>query len=165
MELGVITSMRRNVSGFTFLELLCCLLLLSFLLVKGLASNFSLIHRNQLQMLKDEVGMAIRYARNKALLCEKNLVLTPLTQNQDWSKGMILFIDNPHHRYQEGDLIIYKWEWKQFGLFIQWHGFQSNHYIIFSRSLKHAGSNGRFVIMNKQGESKQLVINRIGRVM
>lgn len=155
----------RRVLGFTFLELLCCFLILCLLLVKGFPSSFFLVHRNQLQVLKDEISTAIRYARSQALLSEKALVLAPLPQTQDWSKGMILFIDNPDHRYQKGDPIVHQWEWKYPGLSIRWEGFQSNHYIIFSNHLRHASSNGRFMIMNKQGESKQLIINRIGRVL
>lgn len=156
--------LSKKCLGFSFLELLCCLILLGILLVASFPFSGSLLPRNQLEVLSNDVSNILRYARNKALFQEKNLVLSPLPYTSDWSKGMILFVDNETHRYRPKDIIIQRWDWNYPNISITWHGFQSEHYIIFPKDLKRAGMNGRFILSNNQGR-KELVINRIGRII
>lgn len=150
--------------GITLLELLCCLLLVSILFFLSLPSSTELANQNKLTVIEKEIVAAIRYARNIALLNHTRLALTPLNDSDDWSKGMLLFVDNKNHHYQPGDKILHRWQWHMQGVQISWSGFQSNEYLLFASDLKHAATSGHFTLLTQHTEPIKLVVNRLGRV-
>ncbi|WP_165483390.1 GspH/FimT family pseudopilin [Legionella jamestowniensis] len=127
-------------------------------------SYFTIIQQNQLKVIEDEISDAIRYARKMALLHGVRLALTPLADSDDWSKGMILFIDNEQHKYQSDDKLLHQWQWQKPGLQIKWRGFLSNSYLLFSSNLKHAATSGHFDLLTADTKHTKLIINRFGRV-
>ncbi|WED44644.1 GspH/FimT family protein [Legionella cardiaca] len=150
--------------GFTLIELLCCLLLLSLLFFISLPISLTMLHQNQLEIMEDEICTAIRYARKMALLYDVRLALTPLAEAGDWSRGMILFVDNKKHKYQPGSQVLHQWQWHQPGLQVSWNGFQSNSYLLFSNNLKHAATSGHFNLLTAESKHVKLIVNRFGRI-
>lgn len=164
MRLNGLTSSKKPKSkGFTLLELLCCILLVSLLFLQSLPSINRTLNKNQLEMAEDEINHAIAYARKMALIVNVPLALTPLPDSTDWSKGMVLFIDNKLHRCQSGDKLLHQWQWNFSTVQIQWKGFESTQYILFANDLLHAATSGHFDLYSTYGESKRLVLNRLGR--
>ncbi len=92
------------------------------------------------------------------------LILTPLPDNSDWSKGMILFVDNKNHKFGKKDQCIHQWLWSYQKVKINWQGFRSNHYLVFSSELRHAAANGRFELIDQSGNSVTIRLNRFGRL-
>lgn len=127
-------------------------------------SGLTLYQNNQLQVIENEIIMAIKFARNSALLEGVPLTLTPLPHSTDWSEGMILFTDNKAHQYKEPDQIIHQWRWKYKTVKVGWKGFLSTHYLIFSPQLDHSATSGHFIIQTDNTHVAQLVVNRFGRV-
>ncbi|MDI9819889.1 MULTISPECIES: GspH/FimT family protein [unclassified Legionella] len=152
----------RNIRGITLLELLIYLGLSGFILFMCLPSWSPFLHKNQLNLVVDELNSAIHYARNMALVSESALLLAPLP-HKDWSEGMILFVDNPKHQYESGDKLLYQWQWTHPGVQLSWKGFQSNDYLLFSNDLNHAALSGHFDIVSEFAHVK-LVVNRFGRI-
>ncbi|WP_242601677.1 GspH/FimT family pseudopilin [Legionella lansingensis] len=150
--------------GLTFFELICCLIVLGLLFLISLPSGVFLLTRNQLETVENEITMAIHYARDMALLHGSRLALAPLSGTEDWSYGMILFVDNKNHKYQPGDQVIHQWQWHHPRLRVRWRGFQSNAYLLFSSDLKHAATTGHFALLTAQSKQVKLVVNRFGRV-
>ncbi|KTD36209.1 Tfp type 4 fimbrial pilin related signal peptide protein domain protein [Legionella nautarum] len=155
--------MIRNY-GLTLIELLAGLMIIGIVFALCIPLGFSLYGKNQLKLLENEIGIAIRFARNMALLKHVPLVLTPLPSSDNWSDGMILFIDNKNHQYAETDEIIHQWNWQKLKVQVSWVGFRSNNYLLFSSTLSHSASNGHFILRNNEGNTVKLVINRLGRV-
>jgi prepilin-type N-terminal cleavage/methylation domain-containing protein len=151
--------------GLTLLELLVGLLILTILLWLCLPLGIAIMQRNQLQIMENEITMAVSYARNMALVYKLPLTLTPLANSTDWSSGMILFIDNKNHQYTKEDKLIHQWQWFHHGIQVIWQGFRSPHYLIFSSELQHAATSGHFAIKVEHGGSAKLVLNRFGRVV
>ncbi|ASQ45719.1 GspH/FimT family protein [Legionella clemsonensis] len=154
----------KTIGGMTLLELVCCLLLICVLFFTTVPAQFSLMQHNQLKVMEDEISNAIRYARKMALLHGVPLALTPLQSSNDWSKGMILFIDNKQHQYRSGDKLLHQWQWQKPGLQISWKGFLSNSYLLFSNNLKHAATSGHFDLFTADSKHVKLIVNRFGRV-
>lgn len=127
-------------------------------------SNRSLFQQNQLKVIENEISNAIRYARKMSLLYDVRLALTPLADSKDWSKGMILFIDNKRHTYQIGDKLLHQWQWNHQDLHVIWKGFLSNSYLLFSSNLKNAATSGHFDLFTTTSQHKKLIINRFGRI-
>jgi prepilin-type N-terminal cleavage/methylation domain-containing protein len=150
--------------GLTLIELLAGLMIISIMFAFCIPLGLSLYGKTQLKQLENELGIAIRFARNMALLKHLPLVLTPLPNSNNWSDGMILFVDNKNHQYTEADQIIHQWNWQKLKVQLSWFGFRSNNYLIFSSTLNHSTANGHFILRNNEGDSLKLVINRLGRV-
>lgn len=155
--------MVKPSAGFTLLELLLCLSLLGIIAFFSLPYTPSLYKQNQLQTVTAEIKSAIHTAKMQALVVGKTLALTPLPDADDWSEGMLLFVDNAKHQYTPHVKPLYEWHWKSAGTHVSWHGFQSKDYLLFATDLRSSTTNGYFVIKNAQQQAK-LIINRVGRV-
>jgi prepilin-type N-terminal cleavage/methylation domain-containing protein len=149
--------------GFTLLELLVCLAILCALFFCLPLESYFYQH-NQIDTMSEEIKSTIRYARNIALLKGVPLTLNPLPGRNDWSDGMILFVDNLQHQYTDDDELIYQWEWHRQGIQVEWKGFRSTHYLTFSTLLDKATCNGTFHIFGNHVEQKKLIVNRLGHI-
>lgn len=150
-------------SGFSLIELLIGLVILSILLIFVVPFGFSIYKKNQLELLEADMSTGIRYSRNIALLYELPLALTPLPGAKDFSCGMILFIDNKNHQIGDDDKLIHLWRWQCKNVNINWVGFQANNYLLFAANLKNSSTSGHFEI-NVGGLNSKLVVNRYGRI-
>lgn len=151
-------------SGLTLIELLVVAVLLSILSFFCFP-HWQIIHqKNQLQILQDEIGNAVRFARTHSILRGETLILTPLPDTSDWSSGMLLWVDNPTHQYVLGSTLIHQWRWKNSGFHVTWHGFQSSRYLLFSADVKKAASSGHFLIAKNSQQPVKLTVNRLGRI-
>ena len=158
------TMFKKTSFGFTLIELLASLLLLGviFFLSFGLAP--SLHHKNQLQIMVDELKGAINTAKLQSLITGDALALTHLPDSDNWADGLLLFIDNNKHQYTSGEVLFHEWHWKSLGFHIEWHGFQSKEYLIFSSDIWKSTINGYFEIVTPMNQKVVLVVNRLGRV-
>lgn len=158
------TNTRASLAqGFTLLELLICLALTATLLMFSTSITSKLYQKNQIQVIQDNIQGAIRFAKTHALTTGKNMLLTPLMNSNDWSKGMLLFVDNDKHHYTPTTQIIHEWHWQYPAIQVSWTGFQSNQYLLFSADANQNAANGHFLIKNKTHKMIKIVINRMAR--
>lgn len=152
--------------AYTLIETLLCLGLISILLCFSLPHLSSLHQKNQMEVIQDDLKSAIRFAKTEALINDSNLILTPMQDTNDWSHGMLLFIDNTKHHYTQDDTLLREWHWHTPNVQVAWHGFQSSEYLLFSADASRNAMNGRFVIStnDKSKPTVKLVVNRLGRV-
>lgn len=153
----------RRIKGFTLIELLTCLAIAAGVLFFSVVLTKSIYNKNHFQRVTNEVKNIIQFAKLQALIQGKNLALTPLKNSQDWSKGMLLFVDNKLHRYTGSATLIQAWHWPTSATKITWQGFQGSHYLLFSADIRHSAING-FFLLNNETQSHKLVINRLGRI-
>lgn len=146
----------RPIKGFTLIELITGLVIVSLLGGLGFAWMSTVTQKNQLQAQADALKNAIRYARAQAYLMGRACALKPLpAANGNWSKGMGLF---------EGEKVIYTWHWPKSSLDIQWIGFHGQQYVLFASNFRHASASGHFEITDAYQHRATVVINRLGRV-
>lgn len=155
----------HKLHGLTLIELLISMALIVFLCFLCVPSGAMLYQRNQLQVREREIITALHYARNSALLLGVRLALTPLPDSNDWSQGMILFVDNKNHQFHTGSELLQQWHWPQSRIKLGWHGFHSKDYLLFSSELKQMVTSGHFLLQNPHSEPIKLVVNRFGRVL
>ncbi|RMX18349.1 hypothetical protein EAS68_08355 [Legionella jordanis] len=154
--------MLRKSIGFSLIELVFVMLLMSLFCFMAFPVWHSLFKKNQLEAIEHEITLAIEHAKRLALLHDQHLILRGIAD--DWSQGMILFPDTKDHKYHQGSKILHKWQWHYPGMQISWKGFQSNSYILFVNDLKKATTSGHFKLLTPQSTSIKLVVNRFGRV-
>lgn len=155
--------MKRN-NGLTLIELLIYLSVLCVLLLLSIPLSSDFYQKKHADRVGDDIKSAIRYSRNMAFKNNVPLALNPLSESGDWSKGMVLFIDNPLHRYTDKDKIVHQWQWNYPGVQVAWRGFRSNQYVIFSPVLRQSTANGQFTIVTNKPYQKDLIVNRLGHV-
>ena len=155
---------HQNEQGFSLIELLTALIIFGILCAYTMSFLPSLQQKNQLQVTADEITQAIHYAKIQALSNGRSVTLAPRSENEDWSVGMQLFVDNKTHRYTPKTTLIREWYWRGAAVRVRWHGFESSHYLRFSSDLMSRGCNGYFIIEDNRSNQIKLVVNRLGRV-
>ena len=162
----VISRRRGNPDGFSFIELVTVLSILGLLCLFGISYIASWYRSNQLQKTADEIKHAIHFAKIKARTMGHTVILKPLSENNDWSLGMRLFVDNKTHEYRSNSVLLAEWHWYNPRIQVSWKGFESTAYLRFSRSLVDRAVNGHFTIYSStQKHQIQLVVNRLARVV
>lgn len=150
--------------GVTLIELLIYLAIVSSLLIMSVIFGQNFFQRNQIDVLVSEINNAIHYAKNMAMIHGVPIALNPVDSQQDWAKGMVLFIDNKAHHYTEKDTPLYQWQWKNQGIRVTWEGFRSKEYLVFASNLNQAACNGSFHLMIGQKDVGEIILNRFGHV-
>lgn len=151
-------------NGFSLIELLISLSLLSIILCICLPSVPALSKKNQLQVASNDIKSAIHFSKFQALATGNNLLLIPLPGENDWAKGMLLMVDNAQHAYNSEAKKIHEWHWNHLGTQVTWRGFQSMNYLLFKSDISTSAVNGYFIIQNVSQKKIKLVVNRLGRV-
>ena len=151
-------------AGFTLIELLICSAVLCILLVLSVPLSLDLYQKNRAEIIAGEIENAVRFARNLAFKNDAPMTLNPLSDSSDWSRGMVLFVDNPQHHFTAHDKIVHQWQWNYSGVRVTWKGFRSSHYITFSPILRQSTANGQFNIATSRQYQKQIIVNRLGSV-
>jgi len=154
---------RSGERGFTLMELLLCLCLISIIGFFSLTYLPPLYKKNHVEAISADIKTAIHAAKLQALVMGKTLVLTRLPDTKDWSRGMLLFEDNANHQFTPDIKPLYQWHWKSTGTHVSWHGFRSSEYLLFATDLNSCVTNGFFTIQNN-GQLVKLIVNRVGRV-
>ena len=150
---------REN--GFTLIELICTLVVLSLLALIGMATCTDLIRRNDQQVLFDDLNTAISYAKMQAIHLNKPLYLFPLKQDANWAKGIMLKQLNQHTQKFE---LIHQWQWHHSQWLVSWSGANGGDFMIVAHNPSRAMSNGSFDLYNIGSKTHlYLKINRLGR--
>lgn len=145
----------HRISGFTFIELLVCLIIAAFIFFGGMSLRQSL-QKNRVETVSRSLQNALHFSRNLALARGETLILRPISNRNNWSEGMMLFSDKT---------VLQEWHWNSPDINIQWQGFASSNYVVFSPDPAHASSSGSFHIFDQQGVKKIIItINRIGHI-
>ena len=147
--------------GYTLIELIITVTLLMGLLLSAEPIQRQFIVRNHVVIIEDKLQHALHYARNKALNEHRTLALAPL---HDWSSGMVLFVDNNAHKPRKNDNILQQWQFKPALVQVQWKGFRSDAYILFSPKLANSTASGSFYLSTEGITKKRLIVNRLGHI-
>lgn len=150
--------------GFSLIEILTVLAILGILCCLCVPSLSFLYKKNQLDVMADDIKQAIHFAKIEALANHHTLVFTPLSESDDWSKGMRLFVDNKAHRATPKTTLLREWHWGAGLNPVVWHGFESRRYLRISPFLVERGANGYFLLQRDSHQQIKLVLNRLARV-
>ena len=154
----------RSGLGFSLIEVLTVLVIFGILCAYSMSHMTFLLNKNELTVIADEIKQALHFAKIEALTHAHTLTLAPLSDSSDWSRGMVLFVDNKTHQMTPETTPLREWRWRQSTLHVSWHGFESTHYLRFSPTLLERGANGYFILKDGERARVKLVVNRLARV-
>ncbi len=150
----------KTTQGLTLIELLLTIAILGLILWFSLPLSSSFYQKIQLQVIENEIKSAIRFAKTQALISGYPILLRTI----DGSKGLTVCVDNMKHQCAPDDSTLQEWHWSYDGIDVDWSGFQSKQYLIFSADESKNAVNGYFSIKYKGRLVTKITLNRLGRV-
>ena len=157
--------------GFTALELLLVILVLSILVAVGLPSFKSLSSSTQVRTAKNALIVGLQRARAEAVSTGRNVVLCPSSdqhhcrRDSDWSDGWLLYRDdNRNGRFDPVEKLLLSQELDARRIGIRSNG--GRRQITYRNLGESAGANASFVICSRSDphHGGQVIIANSGRV-
>lgn len=156
-------------NGFTLVELLACLAILTLLLILA-APSFKMLWRgNQADVYIETLQRAIAMARSTAISTKKIVSLCPYEKSScgdNWENGLMIFVDsNNDGKLDEEDTLKEVLNFSPSNSTITWRASGGKNYLRYSPTGM-ARQFGRFHICDKDGDmnlARSLVVNRQGR--
>ena len=94
-----------KIRGFTLLELMVALAVLSLLLALGAPAFGSLLDDQRMNSSAASLLHSVHYARTEAVRRNRHITLTPV--DGDWNNGWLIFIDRNHDGlYDPGEVLL-----------------------------------------------------------
>ena len=160
--------------GFTLLELLMVLAILSLLLTVSIPSLRQTLERHRGNAILRQLASSIAFARNSAIKSGLWVTLCPsqeglqCDQPGDWLDGYIVFLDPERNRRMEKDdqLLLRVSQDIPDGS-LSWRAFQNKPYLQFTPLGLIAGQSGSFTWCpadHNPALAGQLIINNVGRL-
>lgn len=152
---------KQNMVGFTLVELLIVLAIVSILASIAIVPFSSLLEQTRAHMIMHQLAHDIADARHRALVDQVDVMLCPRSANNtcglgaDWSKGWLMF-RSPNHVFKIVKLSIKPNQ-------MTFHGFGQHHALEFRSNTLFGVSNGSFTFRLSNGEVIQLIISKTGR--
>ncbi|MBL7480138.1 GspH/FimT family pseudopilin [Legionella bononiensis] len=151
-----------KISGFTLIELVIVLVLITGLTLLSVSSSTQLISKNEKQTLIDDIRSIVQYARIQSVSQGHTVYLVPLDPAFNWSKGVALTRFNKKLTQDE---VLHQWQWSYHHWTVNWSGVNSTNNIAFAHDAAHGISNGTFTLSNiRTREKVEIIVNRLGRV-
>ena len=152
----------KKPQGFTLMELLITMVLISILSTLSIASSTYFIEKNEQQRIIDELRTSIQFAKIQAVQLGNPVYLEPLDSNLNWSKG--ISISTMNKKTHQLDVFNQR-QWHHPRWNLSWSGTSSPNRIMLSNNPASAISNGTFHLINIRTQHRvDIVLNRLGRV-
>lgn len=158
-------------SGFTLIEAMLSLGIISILMGSVIPSMSSLIERNQATTNINWIIGAVSFTRHAAVVHRVTMTLcAPKSTDQcggNWHEGLVVFSDrNKNARIDEADRIIARIQPLSRSGSIKWRAFRNRQYLQMTPMGYTNYQNGNFIYCPENGNRKfarQIVINLQGR--
>lgn len=165
--------MKASAAGFTLVELLITIAIISILSVQASGLFRELQMRMQTRASVSAITNSLSLARTSALTRQMNVTLcgssTATTCDNQWSNGILVMIDADGNGQpdREVDILGFYQTGTTTAARISWKGFGSGNRVTFGRRGQTSFSNGSFTYCPASQDARyarQVVINRGGRV-
>ncbi|MBS0358603.1 MAG: GspH/FimT family pseudopilin [Proteobacteria bacterium] len=158
--------------GFTLIEMLLVLAIISVILTLSLMSGFNLIERNRMTKEMDQIILAINFAKSAAVQYGTSVTLCKSVDKKTcsgrWKDGQIVFLDpSIHGKVQSSENILRTFPALNDQSQLEWRGFYSNDFISFDPSGIQKLSAGSFKYSPSHETTEfahKIILNRMGRI-
>ncbi len=163
-----------DAKGFTLLNLIFTLLIISVLLGIAFPSFSTIYDKNLLASTNSRLAHTIRLARIESITHKKYVVVCATTDaiqcTTDWSQGYMAFVDADNNGVvSNGDTLLTREHKLQKNLSIRWRSFSGQRPIVFIPLGVTQSHNGTFVVCVQRNTAQQplvkaLIMARTGRL-
>ena len=164
--------MNDKIKGFTLIELMAVIAIVSILFGIGIPSMQRLITKSEVASRVNQMVGLLNYSRVYSVSNNVVVTLCPSANGQtcskDWSQGQMVFTDiNKNHVKDEEDIILRVAPQLPENHVMTWRAFQNKKYLQYSPTGFTRYQNGTFrycVTGEKLSYNRALIINISGRV-
>ncbi len=161
----------QNQPGFTMLELLICLLVVSVLGAVALPGLQDLTEQQRGDSIMNRLASAIALGRSTAITTGEVVTLCRSKDGKQcsgqWQEGVLLFTDsNADRNINQNDSVIRYFTFPEAEGGLTWQAFQNRQYLQFTGAGHTRNQNGSFTYCatNKKPElTRQLIVSRTAR--
>ncbi len=157
--------------GFTVMELMITLAVLSVLVLVAVPNMTRLIESNRMMTAKNALIGSLQQARADAAVTTRNTVLCPSENGRqclttgDWSRGWLLYRDDNHNgRFDPVESLLLEHQMEFSNLTV--HTSDGRRKVTYRNQGRADGANVRFIFCDARGEDSagQVVIANSGRI-
>lgn len=175
MDIEAVSVARRTISpscGYTLIELLGTITILSIVLALAIPSFSRLIQANRLSTAFNTLSSSLAYARAESIKRRQPIVVckgtpgTACNHSRTWQQGWIVFSDlNGDKQWNDDEPLLWTEAALPDTLTLSWNGFPTRNYTIFYPNGT-ASSNGTFIFCDARGSvaAKALILSKTGRI-
>ncbi|WNC73343.1 GspH/FimT family pseudopilin [Thalassotalea psychrophila] len=164
--------LHRKKNGFSLIELMVTIAIMSSLFTIGMPSYNDLIQRYHIKTEVDKWLLVLNHARQAAITSGNIITLCPsgngFSCGKYWHEGAILFIDNNRdHRKDNNEVILEVVEASNKQQVLTWRAFQNRNYIQFQQNGFTWNQNGTLRVCSDDPSLKYnraLIVTRSGRI-
>ncbi|MEO0444020.1 MAG: GspH/FimT family pseudopilin [Pseudomonadota bacterium] len=158
-------------NGFTLLNLLTAIVIISLLVSTGMPAMSGFIANNQANSVYQRLFSLVQYTRLEAVSYRSQVILCPSHNRQhcinDWNQELMIFVDSNDDEVRNGDEKILRID-SPIGKHaeLKWKPSGSKRYIRFNQSGETRNQNGRLTYCLHRGEqtfARQIIMYRSGR--
>lgn len=169
---GIFISVSQKYTGFTLLEILIILSIVSIVSGFGLPSINNVLTANKISQQVNQLVGTLAYSRSEAIKRQQRITLCQSIDNikcdksGDWSHGWILFIDTNRNRVVDEDEKLLHENKPMSQLHINFNGSGGRDGYVVYKSDGSAFPNGSFIICHpgNKDAAKALIIKHNGRL-
>lgn len=164
--------LHYKISGFSLIELMITIAIMSSLFTIGMPSYHDLIKRYHVKVEVDKWQLALNHARQAAITSGNIITLCPSSNGfscgKNWHDGAILFVDkNRDHHKDSDEVILEVVEQTNNQQVLTWRAFQNRNYIQFQQNGFTWNQNGTLRVCSADASLKYnraLIVTRSGRI-
>ncbi len=162
-----------NVKGFTLIESLMVLAMITIIFGLALPSFHAFFARHQSRIVVNEIAGNFNFARLSAVTTGSTVTVCPRSNNdkecgKDWTKGTMSFTDkNTNGVLDEMEMVLRVTKVLPKNSAAKWVSFGSNNYIRFRNDGTTVNQNGSFTYCPPDKDpayANQIIVNRSGRL-
>lgn len=156
--------------GFSLIDLLIVLSIISITLGIGIPSFDHLLKQNQSRTTMRQLATVLNYARTLAVSSTEVVTICPWQNNscgKDWQKGLLIFIDKNNNGKRDHSENVDRVELTDLSGDLRWRAFGSKRYLKYRPSGSAFQQNGSFTYCPENLDPRyahQLIINNSGRI-
>jgi len=164
--------MKQRPLGFTLLDLLTGLAILSILIGAAIPGLNTFVANNKANAAYQQLFTLLQYARSESVFYRQQVVICPTINDQDcdkdWKNELILFVDeNRNKKYDDSDILLQRYEETENNSQRIVTAFGSTRYLSFNYDGSSGSQNGRLtycLASGKQTYARQMIISKTGRI-
>lgn len=162
--------MYNNCFGFTLIEFITVSAIIAILVSLGLPAYHRHMAAQEARTIPHILTIHIQKAKSEAVMYRHNVIICPSHDTQtcsdDWSNGLIMFLDQNRNRERDLDeKILSATQWNTRYGSLHWRGtLHANNLMFKAGTGLPIASNGSFYYCSEKTANKKLVLSRMGHI-
>lgn len=163
-------SFLKQYTGFSLIELMATMVVVSILLALGLSMLSHYMEQTRADVRITQLYNTLLFAHHAALSANQDVIVCPTSNKEtcsgSWSGELMVFIDSNHNQQVDNEGRILRILVPNTAGTVTWQGFGSSKYLVFVPYGLTSQQNGSFIYCSPSHQkslSRGIIVNKSGR--